>query len=185
VAAEERQADAVADRVLRGAAGLAPVVARPAASAVAVPAGVRQVIGRAGRPLEAATRRFFEPRLGIDLGAVRVHDDAMAAASARAVGARAYAVGGDIVFGERPGADRALMAHELAHVRQDAEGAAPRLRRSPCPGCHKPQGTQDTTLEALDDSLMHDLPDEEAAEFFLFLRKGYTWATRREGGPGA
>ena len=162
VAAEERQAEAIADRALRGAAGFAPLTARA---------------GRGGRPLDAGSRSFFEPRLGLGLRGVRIHDDARAMASAREAGARAYAIGGDIVFGERPGADPALMAHELAHVRQDAEGLPPRLRRSPCPSCHRPQGTQDTTLEALDDSLLHDLPDDEAAEFFLFLRKGYSWAS--------
>jgi hypothetical protein len=75
----------------------------------------------AGRPMEPTTRRFFEPRLGSDLGEVRIHDDGRAARSAQALGAEAYTVGSDIVFGQgRYAPDRAdgreLLAHELAHV---------------------------------------------------------------------
>jgi len=74
-----------------------------------------------GRPLDPATRSFFEPRFGRDLGAIRIHDDARAARSARALGAEAYAVGSEIVFAQgRYAPDRsegrALLAHELAHV---------------------------------------------------------------------
>jgi outer membrane protein OmpA-like peptidoglycan-associated protein len=72
--------------------------------------------------------------LGHDFGAVRVHTDVKAAESARAVDARAYTVGPHIVFGQeqyRPGTrtgDR-LLAHELAHVVQQAEaGQASTLR---------------------------------------------------------
>ena len=57
------------------------------------------------------------------LGRVRVHTDEVAAASAQAVGAQAYTVGNDIVFGAgqySPGtaAGDHLLAHELAHVGQ-------------------------------------------------------------------
>jgi hypothetical protein len=76
-----------------------------------------------GQPLPASVRAFFEPRFGHDFGQVRVHSDAKAAESARAVGARAYTVGRHIVFGasEYPPAWRGgnwLVAHELAHVIQ-------------------------------------------------------------------
>ncbi len=75
----------------------------------------------AGHPLPASTRAFFEPRFGLDLDAVRVHDDSAAAADARSLGARAFTLGTDIRFaaGEyRPDSQdgRALLAHELAHV---------------------------------------------------------------------
>ena len=43
-----------------------------------------------GRPLDPAARAFMEPRLGHDLSQVRVHTDARAAESARAVHALAY-----------------------------------------------------------------------------------------------
>jgi hypothetical protein len=66
--------------------------------------------------------------LGRDFSRVRVHSDARAAASAQAVGARAYTVGEHIVFGAgelaphtAPGMH--LLAHELAHVvQQDGAG---------------------------------------------------------------
>jgi outer membrane protein OmpA-like peptidoglycan-associated protein len=86
-----------------------------------------------GRPLDPAARAFLEPRFGRDLGAVRVHTGARSDASARALGADAFAVGRDLVFaGGRyaPGepAGRRLLAHELAHVFQPA-GRGPVLRR--------------------------------------------------------
>jgi hypothetical protein len=76
-----------------------------------------------GRPLEPAARRDLQNRLGQDLSQVRVHTDASAARSARAIGALAYTVGRDIVFGagqyapETP-VGRGLIAHELTHVAQ-------------------------------------------------------------------
>lgn len=91
---------------------------------------VHDVLGGAGRPLDAATRTFMEPRFGHDFGNVRVHDDASAAASARAVNAVAYTHGSDIVFDAgRYAPDTAdgkhLLAHELAHTIQ--QGFAPAL----------------------------------------------------------
>jgi hypothetical protein len=76
-----------------------------------------------GRPLPADLRDQFEQRLGHDLGAVRLHDDAHAAALARTAGARAFAQGNAIYFGAgrfRPetGAGRRLLAHELVHTLQ-------------------------------------------------------------------
>ncbi len=110
----------------KAAAGAPPMMA---------PAIVHQVLRAPGRPLAAATQAFFGPRFGHDLGQVRLHDDAQASASARQVGALAYAVGRDIVFDashaqpESSGA-RPLLAHELAHVVQQA-GARPVLARQP------------------------------------------------------
>jgi len=97
--------------------------------ATEAPADAQDVISRPGRALEPATRDFFEPRFGHDFSRVRVHADARAAASARALNARAYTVGANIVFGSglyRPGTEpgRRLLAHELTHVRQ--QGMAPR-----------------------------------------------------------
>ena len=86
---------------------------------------VHEVLASRGQPLDAPARSFFEQRLGFDLNAVRVHTDDRAAASARAVEARAYTVGSDIVFGANeyaPGttAGKHLLAHELVHVAQQA-----------------------------------------------------------------
>jgi hypothetical protein len=76
-----------------------------------------------GRPLEARHRAFFEPRLDADLGNVRIHTDAAAAASAADVRARAFALGPHVVFGHGhydPDTPRGrwLLGHELAHVAQ-------------------------------------------------------------------
>lgn len=70
-----------------------------------------------------------------DFTHVRVHTDGRAAESARAVNARAYTVGHDIVFGENyysPATARGqnLIAHELTHVVQQAH-TGPRLARAP------------------------------------------------------
>ncbi len=75
----------------------------------------------------------MEPRFGHDFSQVRVHTDALAAESARAIDARAYARGNAIVFGAgeyRPSspAGRRLLAHELAHVALHGDGG---VRRAP------------------------------------------------------
>ena len=81
------------------------------------------------RPLNATERNFFEPRFGFDFGKVRIHSDDRADAAARAVAARAYTAGSDIVLrsgayapGTRTG--QRLLAHELTHVVQQG-GASP------------------------------------------------------------
>jgi hypothetical protein len=72
--------------------------------------------------MDDSTRAFMEPRFGRDFCRVRLHDDSVAAESARAVNARAYTVGQHIVFGA--GQYRAgtgsyrLLAHELTHTLQ-------------------------------------------------------------------
>ncbi|HSS22524.1 MAG TPA: DUF4157 domain-containing protein [Pyrinomonadaceae bacterium] len=89
----------------------------------AVPAIVFDVLGTTGQPLDSSTRGFMESRFGHDFGRVRVHADTFAASSAGAVGALAYTVGNDVVFGPgqyapQTGDGRKLLAHELAHVVQ-------------------------------------------------------------------
>lgn len=80
-----------------------------------------------GQPLPESIRAFFEPRFGQDFSQVRMHTDAKAAQSARAVNARAFTVGQNVVFGEgeyAPGMSegRKLLVHELAHVVQQTSG---------------------------------------------------------------
>jgi hypothetical protein len=82
----------------------------------------------AGQPLSAADRGFFEPWLGHDLGAVRVHDDSAARGAARDISAQAFTYGQDVYFGAgryQPGTEsgRELLAHELAHTVQQRPGA--------------------------------------------------------------
>ena len=107
------------------------------------PASVGQVLASPGRPLEPALRQDMEQRFGHDFGEVRVHADAQAAQSARAVSATAYSVGHHIVFGERewqPGiaAGRRLLAHELTHTIQQTTGGHAGLQRQPAPDTAKP-----------------------------------------------
>ncbi len=69
----------------------------------------------------------------VDLSSVRIHTGSRAAAAARAVNARAYAVGRDVVFGEgqyqpSSSAGRRLLAHELAHVLQ-SNGTGTQVQR--------------------------------------------------------
>jgi Domain of unknown function (DUF4157) len=83
-----------------------------------------------GQPLDAATRAFFEPRFGHDFSAVRIHTDACAAESARAVDARAFTLGSNIVFGRsehHPSSPTGmrLLSHELAHVVQQSASNPP------------------------------------------------------------
>ncbi|HYE13192.1 MAG TPA: DUF4157 domain-containing protein, partial [Pyrinomonadaceae bacterium] len=159
--AYEEEADSVAERVMRmpdttlflrrkcncggeceecgaGAPRLMRLASDRAGAGETAPPVVSEVLASPGRPLDAATREFMEPRLGLDLGGVRVHTGGRAAESARAVGALAYTVGRDIVFGlgqyaPDSGAGRKLLAHELAHVAQQS-GGAPVVRRACAPG---------------------------------------------------
>jgi hypothetical protein len=107
---------------------------------------VHETLNSPGRPLDANTRTFMERRFGHDFSQVRVHTDEKAAESAGAVGALAYTVGRDVVFGARQYAPetregRRLLAHELAHVVQQA--------RSPGPVNTMPAGA----MTAIDDPL--------------------------------
>ena len=82
----------------------------------------------AGRPLAPAERASFEAQLGHDFSGVRVHTDAAAGAAAERASANAFTRGNDIVFGAgqfRPdtSAGQSLLAHELAHVAQQRQGA--------------------------------------------------------------
>ena len=99
--------------------------ARSGGGPVSAPASVNSVLSTPGRPLDAPTRSFMEPRFGHDFGGVRVHDDAAGAESARAVNANAYTVGQHIVFDDgkyNPSshAGKTLLAHELAHTVQQS-----------------------------------------------------------------
>jgi hypothetical protein len=107
----------------------------PATAGDPAPEIVHQVLRSSGQPLDSSARGFMEPRFGQDFGGVRVHTDSHAAESAAAVGARAYTVGQDIVFGEgafsparRSGKE--LLAHELTHVVQQGGGGGAPLQKA-------------------------------------------------------
>jgi hypothetical protein len=88
---------------------------------------VRETLTSPGHPLDAGTRAVMEPRFGRDFSQVRVHNDQDAAESAQALNAKAFTAGPDLVFAAgrySPGTPtgRNLIAHELAHVVQQASG---------------------------------------------------------------
>ncbi len=92
------------------------------------PSIAHEVLRSPGRPLDAATLAVMEPRFGHDFSNVRIHTDAQAAASARAVNALAYTVGSDVVFdtgqyAPELHAGRKILAHELTHVVQQGSMA--------------------------------------------------------------
>jgi Domain of unknown function (DUF4157) len=137
----EREADRVADAVMSSsdpkhepiAAGQGRIAQRkiaPSGAHVADTSARNDLLGKlgAGEALPAQARGFFEPRFGRSFDTVRVHADARADAAARSVQARAFTFGSDVVFAAReydpqstPG--RSLLAHELAHVAQQGDGA--------------------------------------------------------------
>ncbi len=131
----ELEADRVADHVMRMRD---PVVSRKCAECeeedahrlqtknngrqqteITAPPVVHKVLSSPGQPLDQESRAFFEPRFGADFSKVRVHSDALAVQSARAVNALAYVAGHHIVLGSSATyGPTPLLAHELAHVVQ-------------------------------------------------------------------
>lgn len=91
----------------------------------AVPEIVHRTLRSPGAELDTSTRSFMESRFGHSFANVRVHSDATAAESARAVHANAYTVGSNVVFASgryAPGTavGKRLLAHELTHVVQQS-----------------------------------------------------------------
>jgi len=88
---------------------------------------VAEVLSSSGQPLDRKTRTCMEGRFRRDFGGVRIHAGPEAAESARAIQARAYTLGPDLVFASgayNPDttAGLRLLAHELTHVVQQASG---------------------------------------------------------------
>jgi hypothetical protein len=131
----EAEADHVAERVLSPAQPASsttqtvrsapPAIQRRSSNSAhtmpeEVPPQVAAALAASGKPLDASSRQFFEPRFGHDFSRVRVHVDDAATDS---VSAHAFTVGERIVFASnqyRPATDagRRLLAHELTHVVQ-------------------------------------------------------------------
>jgi hypothetical protein len=87
--------------------------------------GQSSTLTSGGQPLAAETRAIMEPRFGFDFGQIRIFsgDDAME--GARGLGAEAYTMGTNIVFGAGQyapdtEAGQRLLAHELTHVVQQS-----------------------------------------------------------------
>lgn len=145
-AAAEREADAIADRVLgtgvlRRKCKECEEEVRLSRLAdggmVAASAGtdVGAVLAEPGERLRPADAAYFGARLRTSLAGVRVHRGPSADRAAQSVGARAFALGNSLVFARdeyRPDAPegRRLLAHELAHVAQGEAGGLLRRQTS-------------------------------------------------------
>ena len=114
------------------------VMAKRAGGPGAVSDDVETRINRArgqGHAPSEQTRRALEPRLGFDLGDVKLHTDAEAGRLSQKLGAEAFTSKRDIFFKEgayRPDSDSGkwLLAHELTHVaQQDATNRNPVQRQ--------------------------------------------------------
>jgi len=190
--AYEREADRVAEQVMRtpepvessGVRGQGPEIGNQPSALIARhsshPVGIQvtpeaevQIQGMRGRgrPLSESERAFFEPRFGFDFGKVRIHADARAAGAARAVNARAFTVGQDVVFGAGEYAGRSdmgsrLLGHELTHVVQQTRqspGPARVQRETP----RAPGGSIDLGFEpifALPEAYVEILVDDTISE---------------------
>lgn len=130
--------EAAADRTAAAALRRpAPVSAsRVVIAATTPPARALPGVPTDGGSLDAETRAFMEPRFGHDFAAVRIHADATAAQSARALRAQAYTTGDHIAFAAgrfAPSTDdgRVLLAHELAHVIEQRQSGVARIARKP------------------------------------------------------
>lgn len=82
-----------------------------------------------GAPLDAGTRTQMESGFGRSFSDVKVHTDTHAAQASKDLNAHAFTVNNDVYFNAGaydPGSKQGqrLIAHELAHVAQGAQGAA-------------------------------------------------------------
>jgi len=188
--AYEREADRIADQVLampsRPTTQAAPLqvqrfAGHAADGAETAPAIVDRTLAGFGKPLEPRLREDMEGRFGHDFSRVRVHTDAAAERSARAVNAHAYTVGRNIVFGAGkfvPGTQegRRLVAHELAHTIQQ-RGAVVRLAR-------KPAGTVAESREEMEVVEGPKSTDPSAGRWFVYRPPDAKSDRRSELPPG-
>jgi hypothetical protein len=108
---------------------------------------------RDGTLMPGGVRTYFESYFGHDFSSIRVHHDGAAAESARAMNARAYTVGQDIVFGAGQYEPftlrgRRLLAHELAHAIQQSRGGAEPPSLLPSSGLERAADRAATAVES-------------------------------------
>jgi hypothetical protein len=89
---------------------------------------VREAVSSPGRSLDDSVQRAMERRMGDSFDDVQIHADPRAAEAAEQLNARAFTVGNHVVFnhGEydpESAEGQHVLAHELAHVRQQTGGA--------------------------------------------------------------
>lgn len=181
----EREADRVAEQVMRMSGGKSPATRKDISLMLKANSGeqvtheappiVNQALSGNGQPLDADTQEVMGARFGTDFNHVRVHADEQAKDSAQAIHARAYTVGSDVVFGEgqyQPGTQdgQRLIAHELTHVVQQGGGVTG-ANIFTSPGVKSvqrfsPPGHLESTLVGLKDSYSaEDIGQIEAANW--------------------
>jgi Domain of unknown function (DUF4157) len=152
----ESEADTIAAQVVSGATASKSQDAQPAEA----PPILHEALGSPGHALDPGTRAVMQPRLGGDLGGVRIHTGFRAAEAADAIQAQAYTIGEDIFFGAgrynpHSAEGRRLLAHELSHTVQQSGGgagkglskAAPAVQRDPIPQTSAKGATQGTATD--------------------------------------
>jgi hypothetical protein len=123
----EWEADQAADRAMNQSAPWHPAALSGRRLPMLPQIPLREHLPSPGRPLGDGIRALMEPRIGRDLSAVRIHTDDDAADWANDINARAFTAGSHVFFDKGqydPSSPRGrrLLAHELAHVAQQAEG---------------------------------------------------------------
>ena len=134
----------------------------------AVPEVVYDVLRSPGEPLDARTRSILQDYFSEDLGNVRIHATAGAAAALGAMNASAFAVGNHVVlepgFASNPPAS--LLVHEVAHVLQQRNG-----------------GRTASALRVQQDVPWEREADEAAGSFHRFHATGVRCGTLRSLSP--
>jgi len=122
-----------------------------------IPSPVHDVLSSSGRGLCGPIQRDIEDKMGEEFGDVRIHTGQDAAQACEEVNARAFTAGNHIVFnsGEfdpQSPEGKYVLAHEMAHVKQQTGGALSLL----------PQA--DSELEVDPDPALEREADEAATE---------------------
>ncbi len=114
---------------------------------------IEQTLKRPGAPIPDSVIRNAAPHLAGNIGQVRAIHDAAGNRAANAIGADAFTSGQQIVFGagkfdpaSRRG--RALLAHELEHVRQQKNGT---VRK----GVNAPNSPQERAADKAENAALH------------------------------
>jgi lipoprotein-anchoring transpeptidase ErfK/SrfK len=120
------------------------------------PSAVQNVLNSSGGSLDDGTRSFMESRFGYDFSGVKIHTDTVAAKSAQSINALAYTSGNNIVFNAgRYSPDttdgKRLLAHELTHVVQQKHATVQR----------QPDDTNDLEAEPEDAGLAEMMSEED------------------------
>jgi len=128
-----------------------------------VPDPVRDVISSTGRSLDASIQRAMEDRMGDSFGDVQVHTGSTAAAACESINARAFTVGNHVAFnsGEYDPSSaegQHVIAHELAHVRQQTGGAVSMLPQEDLELEVDPDPALEREAEATAQQVMEDGP---------------------------